>query len=89
MPLMRPCFSKASGRLKPSRLLGAYGGVFWRYHVLNLVNMRGLTPRLYLWGCPGFDWYGSGCRLQVERSSPDWAKNLTANNDSYAYALAA
>ena len=40
-------------------------------------------------GCTGFDWYDSGSRLQVERSSPDWAKNLTANNDSYGYALAA
>ena len=41
------------------------------------------------WGCTGFDWYDSGYRLQVERSSPDWAKNLTANNSSYDYALAA
>ena len=40
-------------------------------------------------GCPGFDWCGSGYRLQVERPSPDWAKQLTANNDSYNYALAA
>jgi len=25
-------------------------------------------------GCTGFDWCGSGYRLQVERPSPDWAK---------------
>jgi len=40
-------------------------------------------------GCTGFDWCGSGYRLQVERPSPDWAKNLTADNVSYDYALAA
>jgi len=25
-------------------------------------------------GCTGFDWCDSGYRLQMERSSPDWAK---------------
>ena len=41
-------------------------------------------------GAPVSTGTSSGYRLQMERPSPDWAKNLTANkNVSYNYALAA
>ena len=55
----------------------------------EFVHPHGFTPCRKLRGCPGFDRYETGYRLQVERPSPDRAKNLTANNDSYGYALAA
>ena len=55
------------------------------YYEITLLD----AALLFVGGCPGFDWYDSGYKLQVERPSPDWAKLLTANNDSYEYALAA
>jgi len=42
---------------------------------LRYIRISGKSrDRVFSRGCPGFDWYGSGCRLQVERSSPFWAK---------------